>query len=222
MKRRGGKGQVWIETVIYTLIAFAMMGLVLAYARPKIEEMQDKAIIEQSISMIKDIELVLLTMGGAGNQRIIEIQIKKGDLKIEGVSEKILFEMESRLTYSEPSTTELPKIIKSGNVEIETKTSGKFNKITLTDDFSEDYNITFALKDEPKTISKSPVAYTLKISNLGVESFFELEHPCTLATECTSQPESWFVRECSVQEEGDVQKYCRYTSKRATINFELV
>ena len=49
------KGQIWIETVIYTLIIFVMIGLVLSFAKPKIEEMQDKAIIEQSIAMMKDI-----------------------------------------------------------------------------------------------------------------------------------------------------------------------
>lgn len=32
---RNRSGQVWIETVIYTLIAFVMIGLVLSYARPE-------------------------------------------------------------------------------------------------------------------------------------------------------------------------------------------
>jgi len=65
------RGQVWVETVIYTLIAFVMIGLVLAYAKPKIEELQDKALIEQSIEMMKDIDSTILRMGGAGNQRLI-------------------------------------------------------------------------------------------------------------------------------------------------------
>ena len=40
-------GQVWVETVIYTLIAFALIGTVLTFVKPKIEEMQDSAIISQ-------------------------------------------------------------------------------------------------------------------------------------------------------------------------------
>ena len=43
------KGQVWIETVVYTLIAFAILGAILGFAKPKIEQLQDKSIIEQSI-----------------------------------------------------------------------------------------------------------------------------------------------------------------------------
>ncbi len=39
MKRDDKRAQIWIETMIYTLIAFIMLGLVLAYAKPKIEAM---------------------------------------------------------------------------------------------------------------------------------------------------------------------------------------
>jgi uncharacterized membrane-anchored protein YitT (DUF2179 family) len=63
MKKR--KGQVWIETVIYTLIAFVMIGLVLSYATPKIQELQDQAIIQQSIDMMKQIDSTISTMGAA-------------------------------------------------------------------------------------------------------------------------------------------------------------
>ena len=56
MKKKRGKknGQVWVETVIYTLIAFSLIAAVLAFVKPKIDELQDKAIIEQSIGMIKE------------------------------------------------------------------------------------------------------------------------------------------------------------------------
>ena len=56
MKKRG---QVWIETVTYTLVAFVLIGLVLSFVKPKIEELQDQAIIEQSTSMIKEIDSIL-------------------------------------------------------------------------------------------------------------------------------------------------------------------
>jgi type II secretory pathway pseudopilin PulG len=213
MKKRGGnRGQVWIETVMYTLIAFAIMGLVLAYARPKIEELQDRAIIEQSISMLKDIDSTLLNMGGAGNQRVIEISIKKGDLKIDGKKDLISFEMESGFSYSEPD-----EIISNGNVDIQTTKSGKFNIINLTMNFYDDYNITNTKKDDIKTISKSPVAYTLTISNRGTESF-PTTFPCTVSNDCNSYPDrpdiTIFTSEC-------VTSYCQYTSKRPTIDFEL-
>ena len=75
-------GQVWIETVIYTLIAFGLIAAVLAFVKPKIDEAQDKAVIEQSISMVKAVDSLIreTIQGGAGNKRILEISIKKGSL----------------------------------------------------------------------------------------------------------------------------------------------
>lgn len=156
------KGQIWVETVIYTLIAFVMIGLVLAYAKPKIEELQDKAIIEQSIAMVKDIDNVIqeIAQKGPANQRIIELGIKKGVLKIDGVNDKIVFEVESKHIYSEPGTD-----ISNENLIIHTAKSGK--SVNLTRDYSEEYNITYQGKDELKSLSKASIPYKLLISNKG-------------------------------------------------------
>ena len=45
-------GQIWIETVIYTLIGLALIGVVLAIVTPKINAAQERIIIEQSISAL--------------------------------------------------------------------------------------------------------------------------------------------------------------------------
>ncbi len=157
------RGQVWIETVIYTLIAFIMIGLVLAYAKPKIEEIQDKAIIEQSIKMIEDINALILSIiqGGSGNTRLIELGVKKGNLKIDGIGDKIIFELESRYTYSEPGED-----IYYGEIIAHTEKIGKLNLVTLTSDYTE-YNITYNGKDESKLINKASTPYKLFISNKG-------------------------------------------------------
>ena len=156
------KGQIWIETVIYTLIAFVMIGLVLAFAKPKIEELQDKAIIEQSIAIMKDIDSIILTMGGPGNQRLNKLTIKKGLLKIDGEKDLFVFSMESRYTYSEPGED-----ISDGNLIIHTKQRGKLNIVNLTRDYSGKYDITYQGRDEIKLISKSSISYNLLLSNKG-------------------------------------------------------
>ncbi len=160
--KKNKKGQIWVETVIYTLIAFVMIGLVLSYAKPKIEELQDKSIIEQSIAMIKDIDSTILTIGSPGNKRVMELGIKKGILKIDGVNDLILFEIESKYTYSEPGTN-----IVDGNLIIHTEKIGKFNIVNLTRDYSEGYDIRYQGKDELKLISKSSIPYKVFISNIG-------------------------------------------------------
>lgn len=170
MKKRNKKnstrlGQVWIETVIYTLIAFVMIGLVLSFAKPKIEELQDRAILQQSTEMMKEIDSVILTMGAAGNQRILEIGIKKGNLKIDCENDKMIFEMESESTYSEPG-----KKVNDGNIVILTEEKSGYNLVTLTRDYGEDdYDLEFEGNDELKVISKSSTSYKLSISNEGEE-----------------------------------------------------
>jgi hypothetical protein len=163
-KFRNRKGQIWVETVIYTLIAFVIIGLVLAYAKPKIEELQDQAIIEQSITMLKDIDSIIGRIGAPGNQRLVEMGIKKGNLKIDGVNDIIVFEMESRSTYSEPGE----KVV-DGNLLITTTKVGKFNLVNITRDYSTECNLTYERKDQLKSLSKTSTSYQLLISNKGGE-----------------------------------------------------
>jgi len=163
MKRgKNIRGQVWIETVIYTLIAFVMIGLVLSYARPKIEELQDRAILQQSTEMMKKIDSTISGMAGAGNQRILEIGIKDGTLKIDAVNNKIIFELESKSVYSEPG-----KQINDGSVIVLTETKTGYNLVTLTSDYSSNYDLKFEGRDELKTMSKASNPYELYILNEG-------------------------------------------------------
>jgi hypothetical protein len=157
------RGQVWIETVIYTLIAFILIAAVLAFAKPKIEEIQDKAIIEQSISLMKDLDatIIEIVQGGPGNLRHPEVSIKKGDLTINGVEDRIEFEIESRYVYSEPG-----KEISDGNLIIRTEKMGDLNIVTINRIY-EDYNITFNGKDENKIISKAATPYKVSLLNKG-------------------------------------------------------
>ncbi len=156
------RGQIWVETIIYTLIAFALIGLVLAFVKPEIEKIQDKNIIEQSISILKDIDLIIKNLGVSGNQRIIHLGINKGTLNIDGENDKIFFEIESRLIYSEPG-----KNVTIGNIVVFTEKNGKINEITLTKDYSGEYDITYQNKDELKKIGQASTPYTLLIVNKG-------------------------------------------------------
>lgn len=155
-------GQIWVETVIYTLIALTMMGAVLAFAIPRIEEIQDKSVIDQSINAVKDINNVILSVvqGGAGNKRIIETNIKKGTLTIDGKGDKIIFEMETDYVYSEQGQT-----VNIGNIEAITEDIGGTNIILLSSNYN--YNITNNGKEENRTIEDSTTPYTVSIENKG-------------------------------------------------------
>jgi len=157
------RGQIWVETVIYTLIAFILIGLVLAFVKPKIEELKDKSILEQSIEMMEDLDIIIteVIQAGAGNKRVIEVAIRKGDLRLDGSNDKLLFEFEGKYVYSEPGEN-----IQQGNLIILTKEVGKIGLVNITRDYS-DYNITYNGEDHLKIISKAATPYNFVISNSG-------------------------------------------------------
>ena len=155
------KGQIWVETIIYTLIAFAMIGLALAFVKPRIDEIQDRGIIEQSITLLEDIDDVIKNIGDPGNQRVIEIGIRKGVFKIDAVAEKLIFEIESRSEFIEAGED-----YQTGDVLITSKKIGNLNEIILTISYS-NHNLTYDNKHELKQFGKSSTPYKLLISNEG-------------------------------------------------------
>ena len=156
------RGQIWIETVLYTLIAFVLIGLVLAFARPKIEEYQDKSTIEQSISVLEEIDVIIKNMGDAGNQRLVTLNLNKGILNIDGENDKIFFELESRYEYSQPGLN-----ISIGNIIAKTEEKEKIYDVTLIQNYLEEYNIRFKNNDELYSIKRAATPYRILISNKG-------------------------------------------------------
>jgi uncharacterized protein (UPF0333 family) len=156
------RGQIWIETVIYTLVALVMIGLVLSFARPKIQELQDKAIIDQSINMMKEIDDTISNLGNQGNKRIIEIGIKKGDLTLDEAGDLIFFGMESASEYSE-----IGKEINDGNVVMNTSKKGSVNFVNLTLDYSGVYDLEIVGTENKKILPKASIPYKISIENQG-------------------------------------------------------
>jgi len=158
------KAQVWVETVIYTLIAFVLIGAVLAFVKPKIEELQDRTIIEQSLEMLEtiDSEILSVVQGGAGGKRIVNIGLKKGELELNCSGDMLIFRIESGYLYSELDTQ-----TNIGDIIALTESDGKYNKVSLTSNYSERYNITYRFKEELKTIQKATTPYKLIITNEG-------------------------------------------------------
>jgi type II secretory pathway pseudopilin PulG len=157
------KAQVWVETVTYTLIALVLIGAVLSFVKPKIQEIQDRAIIDQSVKIIEDINNLILSIKDVpGNQRLMDLGIGKGTLKIDGVDEKLFFEIESTYEYSEVGENYL-----KGELIILTEKKGSSYLVTLTRDYSKNYDIKFQNEDEIKSLTKSPTPYKILVSNKG-------------------------------------------------------
>jgi hypothetical protein len=160
------RGQVWIETVTYTLIAFVMMGLVLSFARPKINEIQDKTIIDQTIKIMKEIDSTILEIseGGVGNKRKIEMGIKKGEFTIDGSQDQLSFEIIGTYKFSEPGNE-----YNEGYLNISTTEIGENYKVNIIRNYEGIYDIQYNQDSSAlRKISSSPTNYNLFISNRGI------------------------------------------------------
>lgn len=161
LKKR--RGQVWIETVTYTLIAFVLIGLILGFAKPKIEEIQDQSIIEQTIKVIKELDYTIndISEKGAGNKRNVELTIKKGEFYILASNNTLKFFLEGKFMYSQPGQP-----YEESGINILTEEVGKEYHVTLQKKYK-DINITYNGRDEDKKILKGSTPYNIYITNKG-------------------------------------------------------
>lgn len=158
------KGQIWVETVLYTLIALALIGAVLAFIVPQLGKIQDRTIAEQSVEMLQSMNsrIVEVASSAAGNKRIVDVKISAGKLKIDGENNQIIFELITDSTY-----TEIGENVNFGNVVVLTEKEGSTNKITMTLSYSE-YNLTNKKLDDLESLSQASTPYKISIENLGV------------------------------------------------------
>jgi hypothetical protein len=158
------KSQVWIETVIYTLITITIIGVVLGIVKPAIDQGKDKTAITQSIDTLNGIDAKINEVKYApGNSRNLGLKITRGKLIIDGIDDRIMIIIDDS-TYQ---YAEINKKINEGNIVIETgKKNNKYN-ITLSLDYGDKFNITYMGKSNIQTIQPSPSVYNLLVINRG-------------------------------------------------------
>ncbi len=157
------RGQVWVETVTYTLIALVLIGLVLAFIKPKIDELQDKALIEQSINLLKQVDSVVseVYQDGVGNKRLLEMSLSKGDLTINSTNDTIVFLFKGSYMYSEPGQS-----YSEGGFNITTTQKGNEYDVLVEKKYN-NLNLTYDGRDVSHTITGASSPYNLFIANKG-------------------------------------------------------
>lgn len=157
------KGQVWIETVVYTLIGLAIIGIVLTLITPRINEYKDKGIIEQTISSLNAMDSKISeTLGAPGNIRVVEFTMRRGEIYFDAENDAIYFEMnDSNYLFSEPGVeTSL------GKIRVVTQEGLKKHSVTLRIDYPQ--NISFDGQDQVRKFSPAATPYRFSFENLGV------------------------------------------------------
>jgi len=154
-------GQVWVETVIYTLIGLAIMGLVLAIAKPKIEEKKDEIKINQAIEALETInDKIYEVQRAAGNRRAVDLEVGSGKVVIDVDNDKISWILDLSFAYSEPGVS-----ISLGSLNVTTKQSSPY-EVTLESNYAADL-IYSGVSGGTKNLDATPTPYTLVIENLG-------------------------------------------------------
>ncbi len=152
------KAQVWVETVIYTLIGLAIIGILLAVIRPQINSMRDKLVIEQTIDSLNKFDGIMSI--SEGNRRKIDFKISKGSLFIDGKNDNVYWILEdSKNKYSEPGS-----VISLGVINLlTTEDNGRWD-VNLSIDYS-DLNITYYKEDKLRKLEAAGTAYSIFAEN---------------------------------------------------------
>lgn len=159
------RGQVWVETVIYTLIAFVVLGGVLAFAKPKIEELQDESAIQDSIKMLEKMDKKINEISPTtGNKRKLGLSVRKGSFLIDSKNNSLKFNIETSYQYSEPGRT-----VNQGDIKIMNTQVGEKYRLNATLDY-ENYNLTWSGENKKELLSSSPTEYQIFVSNEGTHN----------------------------------------------------
>ncbi|MEK6890790.1 MAG: hypothetical protein AABX03_01500 [Nanoarchaeota archaeon] len=162
-------GQIWVETVIYTLIGLSLLGILLAFAVPEIQKQKDKAVISATINAMSELDnnIVDVRRNGVGNVREMSFLINRGSLVVDSPNDKIAFVIEdSSFVYSEIGRD---VVLTGTNLKVLTEKNGKKNRITLTLDYRSGTrtNITYNGVDNEKSLTPASISYNFIIENLG-------------------------------------------------------
>jgi len=159
------KAVIWESTVLYVLIGLAIIGTMLAVIRPKIAEMRDSILIEQTIQSLNIFDdKVTEVRSTTGNKGKIKIHIDKGNLILDSDNEEIMWQSISNYQYSDANKT-----IEVGKVKALTTSSAGLWNVTLKINYKNE-NIDFTIDGNDKVkkiLSRASLPYTIWVTNNG-------------------------------------------------------
>jgi len=160
-------GDVWISTVLYTLIGLALVGSLVAMVNPEVARLKDKAIIEQTVQSLNVLDDTIIEARKATGTRLnYIISLDKGNLIIDSANEAIYWQMDSRYQFSEKDQT---MNLTLTNMRATTRALGGLWNVTLILDYKGyGLNITADGRKEAKTLSPSSLPYSIWIKNNGI------------------------------------------------------
>ncbi|VVB80255.1 Uncharacterised protein [uncultured archaeon] len=162
------RAQIWIETVIYTLIALALIGLVLAFAKPKIDSVRDRMLIEQTIdSMNKINDQIAEVQLAPGNRRVLSVKINQGEINVDSTNNSISWALNSVYKYSE-----IDRPVKLGSIYILTRGNGPYN-VSVSSNYG--FNLTLDGAKSNYAFESAPTPYTVTVTSKNVGGLLNVD-----------------------------------------------
>lgn len=154
------KGQVWIETVLYTIIGLAIIAIVLALVMPKINQSKDEVSVEQSISAMQSLDSKINDVSQQqGDIGKVEFTVGRGYLDINATNSSLTFVINDLSSlYSQPGVP-----ITDGDIQVLSEKGQKYDSVYLTLNYA--YNITYGGQNVDKVLFAAPVPYEIYIQN---------------------------------------------------------
>ena len=173
-------GQVWVETVVYTLIGLVLISLVLAFATPAIQKQKDKALIEKTISAMTELDSAILSVKrtGTANTQPVDFLITEGTLKIDGLGNKTIFTLENiKSPYSEVGRT----VDVGSNMKVKTTENRKNYDVVITLDYTGAVDLKYGYEtndvgtvintgEQSSSFVKAQTPYRFIVENLGKDA----------------------------------------------------
>lgn len=110
---RQKKSQIWISAVLYILVIVVALVLVLEAGVPLLNKLKDRTVFIQTKDTFLNLNQFVeeVSSGGKGSQRVLPVEVKKGELTVE--NNKLRWSMDTEATLIEQRTK-----IDLGNVKI--------------------------------------------------------------------------------------------------------
>lgn len=160
------KAQIWVETVIYTLIGLSILGIVLGVVKPSIDEQRDSLSIKQNVELMDYIDRQISEISYVGgNSRVLDMKIGRGKLIVDGDDDVLTMRVEdSKSEYSEPGVL----VDAAGNVKALTEKKGGIYSVSLILNYTGRFNITYKGEDSEHTFQYAPNPYKVNVANNGI------------------------------------------------------
>lgn len=163
------RSQIWVETVIYTLIGLSVIAIILTMALPQIDKSKDKAIIEQTVTALNVLDKKISEVEQApGNARLVDLRISKGKLEINATGSDAGF-IRYTLEDTKLELSEIGEEVKQGNIILKTEKMPARYRITLTMNYP-NLNITNENGEGIKTLQAGTTPYRIIIENKETSS----------------------------------------------------